>query len=709
MAREDFDIIDHKPIGRGQFGTVFRARRRSDGQIAALKVILQAGENGAGTIAAERHGAILQQAFSAEYGMVPEVFEFGPDGDDFYIAMELVEGPSLEERLRTGRLPYDEAVSHAMWLCEFLDRAHGFSATIEQRPYRLLHNDLKPAHLKIPATGERKVLDFGMAKVLEEARDLATDVGRTMAYAAPERLRSERVNVHADFWSLGVMLYEMVSGHRPYPKLEDPRLRRQLYSAITGNAPRAPMPPDCPIHLQAIIHRLLALQPSHRYQKADEIHADLERFVREEVPIAASYYVTPETTPVTRSAGVAVAEVVETGHVALTDPRPLTPTLAPAPAVPPTEPVPAPARITAPTVALPAAAVAAPPRAPAPRSLLRRLAGTAATVAFIGIVATEGVAWLFAERFRAGIPAIDERTVTSSRDAYDAVERWSLLDVGLGLRVNGSLLATLRTIGDRVIADYRREVPTMGAEEWRQAQAAFGWARVLAPRDGSLLAKQLTADGHVRRFAAQRTRPLSTSIAQSAVARFRDAAAADPRAFDPYVGMAVTQLYMLADVDGAIQSLEAAVKRGYAITRRDTALLGDAHLRRGLLGRKRAALLTGEQRLTALEKAKTDFEGCVASFEQIVEFGNAVKHLETCKAQLRQITQQLTPEEGLSYDFANSRMAALTLVSPSRRFHAEGAKEQSAQSRFSSFQENTLRARLLRVLCVRSSVTGWCS
>ena len=114
MAREDFDIVEHKPIGRGQFGTVFRARRRSDGRIAALKVILHAGENGSSTIAAERHGAILQQAFAREYGMVPEVFEFGPDGDDFYIAMELVEGPSLEERLRNGPLPYDEAVSRLL-------------------------------------------------------------------------------------------------------------------------------------------------------------------------------------------------------------------------------------------------------------------------------------------------------------------------------------------------------------------------------------------------------------------------------------------------------------------------------------------------------------------------------------------------------------------------------------------------------------------
>jgi hypothetical protein len=635
MAREDFEIIDQKPIGRGQFGTVFRARRRSDGRIAALKVILHEGEHGASTIAAERHGAILQQEFASRYGMVPEVFEFGPDGDDFYIAMELVHGPSLEERLRDGALPYDEAVAHALWLCEFLDRAHAFSVTVEQRPYRLLHNDLKPAHLKIPEIGERKVLDFGIAKVLEETRELATDVGRTIAYAAPERLRSERVNVHADFWSLGVMLYEMVSGHRPYPKLEDPRLRRQLYSAITSNAPRAALPPDCPLHLQAIIHRLLAFQPAHRYQSADEIHADLERYVRREIPVAARYYDTPATMPVARAGGVAVAEA---------EPVPLTELPRMAPPVPSTDPVPA---LAVRPASIPAAASAGAVGTPvvAPRSLLRRAVSTIGIVAFVAIVTTEGVAWLFAERFRDTISAIDERTVISSRDAYDAVERWSLLDLGLRLRVNRSLVTALRAIGDRVIADYRREAPTMGSEEWRQAQAAFAWARVLSPHDKSFLAKQLIADGHVRRLAAQKTRPTSTAMAQTAVARFRDAAAADPNAFDPYVGMAVTQLYALADVDGALQSLDAAVTRGYTVTRRDTALLGDAYLRRGLLGRKRAALLTGDQRQTALEKAKTDFDRCVSSFEQIVEFGNAAKHLETCKAQIRQISQQLYSEE----------------------------------------------------------------
>ncbi len=102
--------------------------------------------------------------------MVPEVFDFGPDGDDFYIAMELVEGPSLEERLadrrtavRRSRRPRTVALRVPRSRARFLRNHRATSLS------RLLHNDLKPAHLKIPDTGERKVLDFGMAKVLEEA------------------------------------------------------------------------------------------------------------------------------------------------------------------------------------------------------------------------------------------------------------------------------------------------------------------------------------------------------------------------------------------------------------------------------------------------------------------------------------------------------------------------------------------------------------
>jgi hypothetical protein len=478
----------------------------------------------------------------------------------------------------------------------------------------------------------RKVLDFGMAKALEETRELATDVGRTIAYAAPERLLSERVNVHADFWSLGVMLYEMASGHRPYPTLEGPRYRRQLYGAITSNAPRAALPPDCPLHLQAIVNRLLAFQPEHRYQSAAEIRADLERFSRGDTPAAAMYYDTPATTPVARHAGVAVADAPPVSAVV---PPPLPPVV-------PTDPLPGIRQ--RPNDVPPTDAVRPPSAVPAGRGpIVARLAVAAFTVALVAIVASEGVAWLFADRFVDTISAIDERTVTASREAYDAVERWSLFDLGLRLRVNGPLVTALGAIGDRVIADYRREVPTVGPEEWRQAQAAFGWARELSPGDNSLRSRELTAEGHVRRLAAQRARPpaSATGLAQTAMARFREAARAEPGSFDPYVGMAVTQVYALGDIDGALASLDEAVKRGYTATRRETALLGDAYMRRGTSSRRRAVVLTGDERLGALARARSDFDRCVSSFGQIVEFGRSAEHLEACKAEIRRIDHQL--------------------------------------------------------------------
>ena len=277
------------------------------------------------------------------------------------------------------------------------------------------------------------------------------------------------------------------------------------------------------------------------------------------------------------------------------------------------------------------------------RSLAGRLVTATAAFAFLALVATEGVAWQFAERFRDRIPAIDERNVISSRESYDAVARLSRLDLGLRMRVNHPLAAALSVVGDRVIADYRREVPTAGPEEWRQAQAAFNWARRLSRRDSSLRSKELVADGHLLRLAAQKARPASpvTSIAQAAVARFREAATADPSSFDPYVGMAVTLVYALGDVDGALAALDEAAKRGYTATRRETALIGDAYMRKGATGRKRAAVLTGDERHTALVNARSDFERCVSSFAPIVDFGKSAQNLEACKAQIRRIDQQL--------------------------------------------------------------------
>jgi hypothetical protein len=215
------------------------------------------------------------------------------------------------------------------------------------------------------------------------------------------------------------------------------------------------------------------------------------------------------------------------------------------------------------------------------------------------------------------------------------------------MRVHGPLTRTLRAVGDRVIEDYRRDVPSMGLSEWREAHEAFTWARELSTGDRRLRAKQLIAAAHVRRLEPPKAKTASaaTLAAQAALVRFREAAEIDPESFDPYVGMAVIQVYALADLDGAAASIERAVKLGYTTTRRETALLGDGHLRRGTSSRSLARVLTGEERRTELLEAKSDFERCVALFGQILEFGKSAEHFELCKLRLEQTARLLDDEE----------------------------------------------------------------
>jgi hypothetical protein len=205
----------------------------------------------------------------------------------------------------------------------------------------------------------------------------------------------------------------------------------------------------------------------------------------------------------------------------------------------------------------------------------------------------------------------------------------------------------LVAIGDRVIADYRREEPAMGPAEWAQAYAAYGWAIEIGGAKRALRCKQMTTLGHVKRFEAQAAKGSAAILrAQEALELFRKAAEEDAESYDPYLGMARLQVYSLADVDAAARSIEEAEKRGYVRGRRESALLGDGYLRRGYSTSRRARVLTGEQRARELYNARTDYARCVELFDPIIAFGNSAINLEMCKAGIENVDRMLERDPG---------------------------------------------------------------
>ena len=181
-----------KPFDQGSFGTVWRARRLSDDAPVALKlVLLTDAADSPERIAAERHGAMLQQRFQQAHGMVPTVYDFGHDPEGhLYIAMELIEGGAIADLIKAGPVAAELAASHAVRICEFLERAHRFATTVEGEPYdRLVHADLKPGHLLVGAAGDVKVLDFGIAMALAKTTQVSLRVAGTARTRARERAR----------------------------------------------------------------------------------------------------------------------------------------------------------------------------------------------------------------------------------------------------------------------------------------------------------------------------------------------------------------------------------------------------------------------------------------------------------------------------------------------------------------------------------------
>ncbi len=259
-------------IGAGGMGEVYRARDEHLPRDVAIK-ILPAGTL-ADDLARRRFRKEAETLSQLNHPHIATIYDFDTQDDVDFLVMEYVEGTTLAERLAAGPLSVDETLRIGSEIAEALDEA---------RHRGIVHRDLKPKNIGLTLKGEVKVLDFGLAKVLRPSTETTTTesmaespalVG-TLPYMAPELLRGAPADHRSDLYALGVCLYEMSTGKRPF--------EQELASALIGDILHAsPSPPrhrntQVPKALEHVILNCLEKDPARRYRSAHHLGLDLER------------------------------------------------------------------------------------------------------------------------------------------------------------------------------------------------------------------------------------------------------------------------------------------------------------------------------------------------------------------------------------------------------------------------------------------------
>jgi serine/threonine protein kinase len=258
-------------LGRGAMGVVYHATDPVIGRAVAVKTLLLS-EEGTGLTRAELLAKFQTEARAAGLLTHPNIvviFDAGEEDGLFFITMELVEGKSLQNLLDAGQMfPLPRVLRIMEQTCSALQFAHDRN---------IVHRDIKPANLMLSPDDTVKVTDFGTAKILQfgTVQQTAHVVG-TPSYMSPEQIKGKVVDGRSDIFSLGVVLYEMVTGEKPFP---GQNITTVIYK-IVNEEPTAPRDIDSSIHpgLNDIIMKSLAKEPAARYQSCRELFEDLRNY-----------------------------------------------------------------------------------------------------------------------------------------------------------------------------------------------------------------------------------------------------------------------------------------------------------------------------------------------------------------------------------------------------------------------------------------------
>jgi serine/threonine protein kinase/Flp pilus assembly protein TadD len=257
-------------VGSGGMGVVYRAHDLRLDRDVALKVIRPGALASKTSRERFRREALLLSKLSHPH--IAQVYDFDVQNGVEFLVMEFVKGTTLAQKIADGPIPEETAILLGAQIASALENAAEAG---------IVHRDLKPSNTMLTSQGYVKLLDFGLAKLLrsedanitETVESLGGAVG-TLPYMAPEQLKGEPADFRSDVYSLGALLYEASTGHRPF----DSRVPSGLICDILNKTPMAPRVrnPNLSLGFESIIQRCLAKEPNHRYKAASEVRAALD-------------------------------------------------------------------------------------------------------------------------------------------------------------------------------------------------------------------------------------------------------------------------------------------------------------------------------------------------------------------------------------------------------------------------------------------------
>ena len=258
-------------VGAGGMGEVYRAEDEHLQRQVAIKVLA------AGTLSDDaarkrfRNEALALSKLN--HGNVAAVYDFDTQDGVDYLVTELVSGARISELIAAGPPPLGEVLKIGEQLAEGLAAAH---------EHGVLHRDIKPSNLRLTSDGRLKILDFGLAQPLPVLPDDDTassteraQIAGTLHYMSPEQLRGGPLDERTDIYSAGVVLYELVTGRRPFEHATLPGLTNAIFHEVP--APPGRLRPGVSTRVDEVILRCLAKDPAHRYRTAEDLAGDLRR------------------------------------------------------------------------------------------------------------------------------------------------------------------------------------------------------------------------------------------------------------------------------------------------------------------------------------------------------------------------------------------------------------------------------------------------